>query len=85
MKTVWKFPVTPGPFEVEMPKGAQVLSVQVQGGEPFMWALVDDQAPKEKRSFNTVGTGHDSDEIQNWRFVGTFQLGPLVFHLFERA
>jgi len=85
MTTIWKFPIAPDTFEVELPKGARVLSVQTQGGSPFMWVLVNDQAPKEKRRFTVVGTGHDCEHIKDWSYVGTFQLngGALVFHLFD--
>lgn len=74
-------------FAVEMPRGAQILDVQVQRGTPQMWALVDPAAPIERRQFRLVGTGHHFKlfEDQQPKHVGTFQLdsGALVFHLFE--
>jgi len=36
-------------FTVDMPDGAAVLSVQVQFGEPKMWALVDNSRPTGHR------------------------------------
>jgi hypothetical protein len=86
MKTIWKFNVTmEDTFEVKMPKGAQVLTVQEQYDEPQMWVVVDTEAPKEKRRFRLVGTGHPIDEKLNLSYIGTFQLdhGEFMGHLFE--
>lgn len=83
MKTVWKYPVRPT-MEIELPVGAQVLSVQMQGGEPQMWVHLDPAAPKEVRSFAVFGTGHEIPDDYTL-FIGTFQThgGLLVFHVFE--
>lgn len=92
-KTIWKFPleVTDYPV-VKMPPG-KVLTVQTQGGQPCLWALVDPDGPVTERRFRVYGTGHavkdrPSDSRQHRRadeYVGTFQLydGQLVFHVFE--
>lgn len=83
-KSVWKFPVSlEDQFPLEMPEGAQPLSVQMQHGQPCLWALVNPDAPRRSRFFRLVGTGHPVEE--GLGFVGTFQLngGALVFHLFE--
>ncbi len=86
MKTIYKYNVTlEDTFELKLPKGAQVLSVQEQYGDPVMWAVIDTEAPKEKRTFRLVGTGHPIDPELNLAFIGTFQLdhGDFVGHLFE--
>lgn len=84
--TIWKYPVpATSPFELMMPKGAAPLSVQVQNGDPQMWALVNDSTSlREARKFLVAGTGHKI-EHDTKAFIGTFQLseGALVFHLFE--
>lgn len=85
---VWKYPVPRlDSMEVQMPAGAQILTVQVQGVTPVMWALVDPSAAKETRRFYVLGTGHPSEDRDLGRYVGSFQLhgGALVFHLFEEA
>lgn len=70
--------------EIELPKGAQMLSVQMQGGKPCLWALVDPNAPKEKRPILIIGTGHTLTEPV-YRHVSTFQMlgGNLIWHFFE--
>jgi len=84
--TIWKFPfAVADEFQVQMPAGSQVLSVQVQNGQPCMWAKVYEDAPFVTRRFRVYGTGHGIPEALPLDFVGTFQVqdGLLVFHLFE--
>jgi hypothetical protein len=85
-KTIHKYNVTmEDTFELKLPRGAQILTVQEQYGEPQLWAVVDTSAPKEPRRFRLVGTGHPIDEKLNLSYVGTFQLdhGEFIGHLFE--
>ena len=88
-KTIWKFEleVTDNQY-VNMPYGAELLSVQTQGTTPCLWALVDAKNPTEERHFEVFGTGHpvNCDMGIERKYIGTFQLsgGATVFHLFER-
>jgi len=89
-QVIWKFKLLPEPDvnEFELPRGAQVLTVQVQRGEPHMWVLCDPEVPKSLRKFMVVGTGHVFDlpaHRLGCPYIGTFQLegGALVFHVFE--
>lgn len=85
MLTVYKYPVQADDyFEVMMPAGAQVLTVQLQYGDAQMWALVNPDAPLRVYRFRLAGTGHPIRET-NLTYIGTFQAmgGGLVFHLFE--
>lgn len=72
-------------FYLELPCGAQILSVQVQRNQPCIWALVNPQEHKKsRRLFRFAGTGHPISSA-NLLFIGTFQMdnGAFVFHLFE--
>lgn len=84
-QAIWKFPVEiTDEFEIPMPKGAKVLTVQMNQGLPFIWALVNlDAGETEPRCFKLVVTGHNVSNAG--AYVGTFQImeGMLVFHLFE--
>jgi len=90
---IFKFivPVQDSYVVVAMPAGATILSVQNQGGQPALWALVDETARKEPRTFMWKGTGHDCDELADplhpWKYRATVQFsgGALVFHLFEKV
>lgn len=46
-----------GPFSLELPRGARVLSAATQHGVPVLWALVDPAAPVEERQFLLAPTG----------------------------
>ena len=87
MHTIWKFPVHPSVFVLELPRGARFLDVQTQGNAgPQMRFLVDPDAEKVKRQFASYGTGHSVSEAEKLTHLGTFQLlqeERLVFHLFE--
>ncbi len=73
---------------VMMPAGAQVLTVQMQGHHPQLWALVDEtqDTPLTPRAFAIYGTGNPMPEDPG-RYIATFQThgGDLVWHAFERA
>lgn len=90
MKTIYKYPIQVITENlVIMPKGADILTVQVQKGIPFIWALVDkEQENQETKIIEVFGTGHDIHELmhrQTRKYIDTFQLhqGELIFHVFE--
>ena len=87
MKRVYKYVVYMGDYmNVELPEGAEILTVQAQYDEPHIWALVNPDAPMVTRKFRLLGTGHPTeDDVSQDNYIGTFQLngGGLVFHLFE--
>lgn len=96
MKKVWKFPLQiTDEQRIAMPRGAQLLTVQVQGQQPCLWAVVDVDAPSEDRLIIIHGTGHTISGAAD-RYIGTFQISypaeitskgvnppsTLVFHVF---
>lgn len=87
MKSIWKFNLPSLPGEsIEMPEGAEILTVQTQGDSPMIWAMVDPQMKKENRFFVIIGTGHTiPDDGIKRNYIGTYQQmgGALVWHLFE--
>lgn len=86
MKVIYKYSIAAKIIKIDMPKGAEILKVDEQGGEPYLWALVETENKDEERLFDTYGTG---DEIPGfytkYHFVGTYYLhsGKFVFHVFE--
>lgn len=87
-KTIWKFElITTDKQTIEMPIGAEILTVQTQNETPCLWALCDPTVQKEMRSFEVFGTGHPVryDMGVDRAYIGTYQLqgGSLVFHVFE--
>lgn len=85
MSVIWKFPLAlAGTQMVVMPKGATVVHVAEQFGKPCIWAIVDERAEREERTFIILGTGTSFDANQ-LSHLGSFMLdgGEFVGHLAE--
>jgi len=79
---IFKYPINIGKTDIGLPVGSYVLSVQMQNGQPCVWVMLDpDDENKTVATFEVVGTGHDIDRTDKG-FVGTFQDGAFVWHLF---
>jgi hypothetical protein len=65
-----------------MPRGAPVLTAQLQREVLTIWALCDFDAPKEDRTFVVYGTGETIQEPPG-DYIGTVQDGSFVWHVFE--
>jgi hypothetical protein len=84
---IWKWTLTITDLQsLEMPHGAKIITVQVQHGEPQLWALCDENAEKEKRNIAIYGTGNPVPDVPG-TYIGTFQVrdGLLVFHVFDKG
>lgn len=92
-KVIYKYPVTiTDRFKLELPVGAEVLSVQSQHGQPMMWVLHDREPDTavESKAFRVLGTGHQIvtyNEDYNLRYLGTAICSgdSLVWHVFEEV
>lgn len=83
--TVWKFPFeVQDEFSLSMPRFSRILTVQMQGDQPCIWAAVEPSESRDERRFRILGTGRPTP-ISTLEYVGTFQMfaGALVWHLFE--
>jgi hypothetical protein len=83
MRRIWKYVIAKGESvsSFQMPKSAEVISVQIQNGQPVLWIIFDDFIETETREFVVYGTGHDIPD--DFMYIGTFQEPPYVWHLFE--
>mgnify|MGYP003519694140 FL=1 len=87
IRRVYKYPLYVGDWiSVQMPMGAEPMCVQMQNGEPQLWALVDVGNPPTTHHFRIAGTGHDLGSNVG-KHIGSFQMhsGALVFHVFAEA
>ena len=86
-RRIFKYEIKgPGAQIISMPRGAEIVAVQMQGIYPFMWAVVDDEAPAEDRRFYVAATGEAIPDDS--RYLDTFYMRtavdtPLVWHLLE--
>jgi hypothetical protein len=84
MNRIYKYPIPINDeIVIVMPKGAKVLTVQIQKSQPFIWALVDTEKEPEERRFYLYGTGMTVTHCES--YIGSFQMlgGGLIYHLFE--
>lgn len=85
MREIWKWKVPLeglASFELEIPGFPAFLTCQVQGGLPVFWAVVEPEARRRCYKFRVMGTGLPFRSPEDWRYIGTFQLGEFVGHLF---
>lgn len=86
MKTIWKYPFEiTDEFDLNMSRGAEILSVAYQHTRPTLWVLVDSEAEVQVRKFRVIGTGHPIEDDNSLIYLGTIQdpnIG-LVWHLCE--
>lgn len=79
MKTVYKYPLG----EVQLPKGAKILTVSHQNGNFVMWAEVDTEQVLEHRTFEVFGTGWEMPTYKEMAYIGTMFEGAFVWHVYE--
>lgn len=87
MRTIWEFPfLSSAIVEIQMPKGAEVMDVEMRASTPCLWAIVDTDHPLETRRFRVYGTGNQLNECvssHKGSWIATFQDGSSVWHIFE--
>lgn len=87
MKSIWKYRLSVTDVQaVNIPAGAKILCVQIQGGIPCLWAMVDPLERLAQRRVRIFGTGQPARdfEINGIEYIGTIQMssGSLVWHVF---
>lgn len=84
-QTIWKYQLemTAEDQVYQIPRGAEVLCVQMQHDIPTLWVRVFPGKKEEERKFQIVGTGHKVDKYN--KYIGTVQKdgGVFMWHIFE--
>lgn len=86
MKTIYKYPFKiSAVVEIDLPFGSRVLTIQPQGNEVFLWALVDSEEKQMLKSrFCVYGTGQPAFELISYlRYFTTIQVNGFVWHIFQ--
>jgi hypothetical protein len=86
MLTIYKYDLIKHAGRIEIPYGAEILSIQLQNDKVFLWAKVDTEHYCVHRQFERYGTGwaidHDAYTTEN--FIATIQdKDGFVWHWFE--
>jgi hypothetical protein len=92
MKTIWKYGLsTTDRQTLLLPQYSEILTAQVQDGNPALWVLVDTEIKtKVARVIEIFGTGNPIDDVDarfvTRKYIGTYQLldSAFVGHVFER-
>lgn len=95
MKTIYKYHMMTTPelvcgqllAEIDLPKGAEVLTIEIQQKENVcLWATVDPtEEQTESRKFVLFGTGMGIPESLELKYIKTILIsdGVFVYHGFE--
>jgi hypothetical protein len=87
MRTIRKYKLEIQDYPVvHMPKGAEIIHVDSQKGNSFLWAIVNLEADPAPYCFCLLGTGQ-AFTGEEGAHIATFLIatGRLIFHLFERV
>lgn len=85
---IWKYCLEITDLQrVEMPPGAQILSIGNQNDTVCLWSIADVSTKFwQQRWFEVIGTGNRLNMnfgIER-KFIGTVQINAFVWHVFER-
>lgn len=85
MKVVWKFPlkITDEVQTISLPRNYWTGHVGAQGSQLCLWIQVDPSLEREDIKFRVFGTGQAIPD--NYYHVGTVQMEPFVWHLYEEG
>jgi len=84
MLTIYKYQIKLEPrTNIQMPRGAKILSFQMQNGRAYIWSLVDLEQELTEEVFILLGTGHGTLTPDTTDYIGTVQNGSFVWHLFH--
>ncbi len=84
-KVIYKFPLKIDEAnEIMVSEGYEILTVQTQNGNPFIWIIIETENRIDKCILEIVYTGNPM--LQKFKkYIGTFQLleGILDYHVFQ--
>ena len=81
----YEIPLMQGPFDIELPQGAEILFIELQHGKPTLWCKFTPGERIEIRQFIGVATGEDYNP-KGLRYIGSLLYGDgvLIYHYFEK-
>jgi hypothetical protein len=82
MKTIFKYALDSQDCTLQLPKGAEILTVGLKNGSPSLWALVNPNTSElEERHICIVGTEWQVEDTM--KYITTYMDGYFVWHVFE--
>ena len=85
MKTILKYEIKLAKVtKLHVPMGAEMLTVNQEGKQFFIWAIVNTESPMGIRTFTAIATGQVIDSDMDIVCVGVVQnFDGIVYHFFE--
>lgn len=88
MLIIYKYPLFLDSWQsLELPKGYQILDIQIQRDITFLWAMIDNQELElEKITIMIIGTGQpglQKIDQEKYKHLKTVQQGYFVWHIFQ--
>lgn len=87
MKKIYKYPIKVVDIQtVKLPKGAIILTTQLQEEKPYIWAYVDpNEIEAEDVTLRVYGTGQEIDDSLDLTYIGIIQEfeGRFERHVFK--
>ena len=84
MRTIWKFPLElASRQDVLAPTGTKFLAAQLQKGQICLWGEVETDLVQIPHTIGIVGTGRNDLPGEPRRYIGTVQMLPYVWHVYE--
>jgi hypothetical protein len=81
-KIIYKYALNPTGGELNLPKGAELLDIQMQGGEAVAWFSHDpNEEGGEVRTYAVLFTGQEFDDF-GMICRKTLQVNGLVYHVY---
>jgi hypothetical protein len=85
MNKIHKYELELFTTELQMPKGAEILDIAFQGGNPVLWAIVDsDSYETEERTIVAFQTGDEVIGLRRFVYLKTVCSEKGVYHFFEK-
>jgi hypothetical protein len=84
-RTIWKFPLKITDKQVlRIPRVHELLDVQLQDGQPMLWAMVHPDSTVQGLAIYCYGTGNPGPSPEEV-YVATIQLYGFVWHFYSEA
>lgn len=88
---IGKFALNPYNKSIQINKNAKILTVHIQKGNVFLWAIIDLDMPLISRGITRVATGQglsvEQLDTKKGQYIGTAFLAneSYVFHFFDHG
>lgn len=84
---IFKYELVAVPIQqISLPENAKIMTVQFQGNNLCLWAMVNPKKDEEYRYIRIAATGEKITDEADLKYITTVQQfdGELIWHVFEK-